>query len=334
MEGSVPRYLITGIAGFIGSSLAHALTARGEEVRGIDNLSTGNIDNLRDIRESVEFHIGDITEMEDLRPLMNGVDFVLHQAALASVPRSIEDPLSTHATNVNGTLNVLLAARDAGVKRVVFAASSSAYGDQGAQPKSETMMPNPLSPYAVQKLTGEQYMQVFWKNYGLQTVCLRYFNVFGPCQSADSPYSGVIARFIQGMLDGKTPTIFGDGKQSRDFTYIDNAVSANLLACSAPAERISGGVFNVGTAKSHTLNQTYSAIADILSFRKEPRYAEQRVGDIRHSEALIGRSRECLGYTPVAGFEEGLRKTVAWYEEREKEYAGATARDAAVRSFR
>ena len=243
------RYLITGIAGFIGSSLAHALVEQGHEVCGIDNLSTGNLDNLADIRHAISFQEMDLQDVAGIKAACEGVDYILHQGALASVPRSVKDPLTSHESNINGTLNLLIAARDAKVRRIVYAASSSAYGDQPTQPKQEDMLPRPLSPYAVQKLTCEYYIQSFYRAYGLEGVCLRYFNIFGPRQAADSPYSGVIAQFTYKMMAGETPTIFGDGLTSRDFNYIDNAVSANLLACLAPSEVATGRVFNIGTGK-------------------------------------------------------------------------------------
>src|SRR5216683_31018 len=223
------RYLITGIAGFIGSSLAHVLVDQGHEVRGIDNLSTGNLDNLADIRHAVSFQEMDLQDVQGMKAACEGVEYILHQGALASVPRSVKDPVTSHESNVNGTLNLLVAACDAGVRRIVYAASSSAYGDQPPQPKQEDMSPLPLSPYAVQKLTCEYYIQSFYRAYGLEGVCLRYFNIFGPRQAADSPYSGVIAQFIFKMMAGETPTIFGDGLTSRDFNFIDNAVSANPI---------------------------------------------------------------------------------------------------------
>lgn len=309
------RYLITGIAGFIGSSLAHALVNQGHEVLGIDNLSTGNLENLADIRHAISFQEMDLQDTVGLSAACDGVDYVSHQAAMASVPRSVKDPLLTHNSNVNGTLNLLLAARDAGVRRVVYAASSSAYGDQPTQPKHELMLPMPLSPYAVQKLTGEFYMQAFWQVYGLETVCLRYFNIFGPHQAADSPYSGVIAQFAYKMMAGETPTIFGTGEQSRDFTYVSNAVNANLLACVAPREIATGRVFNIGTGKSHTLNEVYSAIAEILGFSKAATHGPPREGDVEHSLANIERACKELSYRPAADFHEGLRETVAWYLE-------------------
>src|SRR6201994_2124554 len=243
------RYLITGIAGFIGSSLAHALVEQGHEVSGFDNLSPGNVDNLADIRHKISFQQMDLQDVASVRSACEGIDYILHQGALASVPRSVKDPLTSHESNINGTLNLLIAARDAKVRRIVYAASSSAYGDQPTQPKQEDMPPRPLSPYAVQKLTCEYYIQSFCNVYGMEGVCLRYFNIFGPRQAADSPYSGVIAQFIFKMMDGVTPTIFGDGLTSRDFTFIDNAVSANLLACVAPTDVATGRVFNIGAGK-------------------------------------------------------------------------------------
>jgi nucleoside-diphosphate-sugar epimerase len=313
------RYLITGIAGFIGSTLAHTLVEQGHEVRGIDNLSTGNLENLADIRSSVDFAQMDLQDVAGMKSACDGVDFVLHQGALASVPRSVKDPLSSHESNINGTLNLLIAARDAKVRRIVYAASSSAYGDQPTQPKQEDMSPLPLSPYAVQKLTCEYYIQSFYRAYGLEGVCLRYFNIFGPRQAADSPYSGVIAQFTFKMMAGVTPTIFGDGLTSRDFNYVDNAVSANLLACLAPSAVATGRVFNIGTGNSHTLNDVYAAIAGELGFTGKPNYGPPREGDIKHSLADITRAATELGYQPKAQFHEGLRKTVAWYvSEREK----------------
>jgi nucleoside-diphosphate-sugar epimerase len=313
------RYLVTGIAGFIGSSLAHALVEQGHEVHGVDNLSTGNLENLADIRDRISFQEIDIQDVQGMKEACQGVDVVLHQAALASVPRSVKDPLTSHESNINGTLNTLIAARDAGVRRIVYAASSSAYGDQPTQPKQEDMLPMPLSPYAVQKLTCEYYIQSFCRSYGLEGVCLRYFNIFGPRQAADSPYSGVIAQFTYKMMAGETPTIFGDGLTSRDFNFIDNAVSANLLAATAPKEVATGRVFNIGTGRSHTLNEVYATIAEHLGFTTPPNYGPPRAGDIQHSLASIDRARKELGYEPKAHFHEGLRKTVAWYlEEKEK----------------
>lgn len=307
------RFLITGIAGFIGSSLAHTLLEQGHEVSGIDNLSTGNLDNLADIRRDVHFEQVDLRDKDGVRAACTGIEFVLHQGALASVPRSVKDPLTSHDSNINGTLNLLIAARDAGVRRIVYAASSSAYGDQPTQPKHEAMLAMPLSPYAVQKLTCEYYIQSFNRSYGLEGVCLRYFNIFGPRQAADSPYSGVIAQFIYKMMAGDTPTIFGDGLTSRDFTFVDNAVQANLLACQAPSTVATGRVFNVGTGKSRTLNDVYAGIAAALDFKQPPQYGPARAGDVKHSLASIERAQTELGYAPKADFQDGLQKTVAWY---------------------
>ncbi len=307
------RYLITGIAGFIGSSIAHALVAQGHEVRGVDNLSTGRMENLAAIRDAVDFQLADIQDANAMRSACEGTDFVIHQAALASVPRSVKDPLTSHESNINGTLNVLLAARDANVKRVVYAASSSAYGDQPTQPKHEEMSPAPLSPYAVQKLTCEYYIQAFCKVYGMEGICLRYFNIFGPRQAADSPYSGVIAQFIYKMMAGETPTINGDGSVSRDFTFVANAVNANLQACVAPSSVANGRVFNVGTGHSHSLIELYATLAEILHSSSKPLFGPARTGDVQHSLASIDRARKELGYEPQADFRSGLEKTVEWY---------------------
>jgi UDP-glucose 4-epimerase len=244
------------------------------------------------------------------------MDYVLHQAAIASVPRSVADPLNSNRANVDGTLNLLVAARDAKVKRVVFAASSSAYGDTPTLPKREDMASNPISPYAVSKLAGELYMQSFWRVYGVETVCLRYFNIFGPRQDPSSPYSGVLARFITFMLRGQQPTIFGDGEQSRDFTYVDNAVSANLLACTAPASQAVGWVFNIATGHQATLNQTIALLRRITGYQGPVQHGPERTGDIKHSFADISLAQKHLGYSPSVDFETGLQRTVAWYQEQ------------------
>ncbi len=319
------RYLITGIAGFIGSSIAHALVEQGHTVSGIDNLSTGRLENLAAIRNDVDFQLADLRDLPAMQHACHGQDFVIHQAALASVPRSVKDPLTSHDSNINGTLNLLLAARDNQVQRVVYAASSSAYGDQPTQPKHEEMLPNPLSPYAVQKLTGELYIQAFCRVYGMEGVCLRYFNIFGPRQAADSPYSGVIAQFIFKMMAGEIPTINGDGSTSRDFTFVANAVQANLLACQAPASVATGRVFNVGTGHSHTLLDLYRALAEILNFPHAPTFGPSRAGDIAHSLAQISRARTELGYTPQEDFRLGLEQTVAWYLAEHEKLATVTA---------
>ena len=306
-------YLITGVAGFIGSSIARELLSRGEQVRGVDNFSTGNRENLAGILNRIEFREADITDLVAMHKACAGVDFVLHQAAIPSVPKSVLDPLASNRANVDGTVNVLVAARDAKVKRVVFAASSSAYGDTPTLPKHEGMKPDPISPYAVAKLASEQYMVSFFRCYGLETVSLRYFNIFGPRQDPSSPYSGVMAKFITQMLRGAQPTINGDGEQSRDFTYIDNAVEANLLACRAPASKTAGRVFNVATGRRVTLNETFKALQSLTSYSGAPKYAPERGGDIKHSLADVSKSESALGYKPLVSFEEGLRRTVEWY---------------------
>jgi len=306
-------YLITGIGGFIGSSLARALLSRGQQVRGVDNFSTGKRENLADILSRIDFRESDILDLEAMHQACSGVDFVLHQAAIPSVPKSVLDPLASNRANIDGTVNVLVAARDAIVKRVVYAASSSAYGDTPTLPKHEAMKPDPISPYAVAKLASEHYMISFYRCYGLETVALRYFNIFGPHQDPSSPYSGVLAKFITLMLRGEQPAIYGDGEQSRDFTYIDNAVEANLLACTAPAAKAAGQVFNVATARRVTLNETFKILQGLTSYTGQPRYEAERGGDIKHSLADISKAEAGLAYKPKVDFEEGLRRTVDWY---------------------
>jgi len=306
-------YLITGIGGFIGSSLARALLSRGEQVRGVDNFSTGKRENLADILTRVDFRESDILDLNAMHQACAGADFVLHQAAIPSVPKSVLDPLASNRANIDGTVNVLVAARDAKVKRVVYAASSSAYGDTPTLPKHEAMKPDPISPYAVAKLASEQYMISFYRCYGLETVALRYFNIFGPHQDPSSPYSGVLAKFITLMLRGEQPAIYGDGEQSRDFTFIDNAVEANLLACSAPAAKAAGQVFNVATARRVTLNETFKLLQGLTSYTGQPRYEPERGGDIKHSLADISKAEAGLAYKPKVDFEAGLRRTVDWY---------------------
>ncbi len=306
-------YLITGIGGFIGSSLARALLARGEQVRGVDNFSTGKRENIADIFDRIDFREADILDLDAMHRTCAGVDFVLHQAAIPSVPKSVLDPLASNRANIDGTVNVLVAARDAQVKRVVYAASSSAYGDTPTLPKHEAMKPDPISPYAVAKLASEHYMISFYRCYQLETVALRYFNVFGPRQDPSSPYSGVLAKFITLMLRGGQPTIFGDGEQSRDFTYIENVVEANLLACHAPANQAAGQVFNIATGRRITLNETFKALQSLTSYSGKPKYEAGRGGDIKHSLADISKAQSRLGYNPKVDFEEGLRRTVEWY---------------------
>ena len=319
-------YLITGIAGFIGSALARAVIAQGDRVRGVDNLSTGRRENIADILDRIDFREGDLLDLASMQNICRGVDYVLHQAAIPSVPRSVRDPLESNRANVDGTVHVLVAARDAKVKRVVYAASSSAYGDTPVLPKREDMIPDPISPYAVAKLTGEYYMTSFWRCYGLETVSLRYFNIFGPRQDPGSPYSGVLARFITQMLAGERPTIFGDGQQSRDFTYVDNAVQANLLACRAPAAEAAGRVFNVATATRIDLNEAFRMLAKITGYRGDPNYAPERTGDVKHSLADLSRAKRHLGYEPTVDFEEGLRRTVEWYQSQANSSAASLSR--------
>jgi nucleoside-diphosphate-sugar epimerase len=308
-------YLITGIGGFIGSSIARALLSRGEAVRGLDNFSTGKKGNLAEIAGRIEVHEADITDLDAMHRACKGVDFVLHQAAIPSVPKSVLDPLGSNRANVDGTVNVLIAARDAKAKRVVYAASSSAYGDTPTLPKREGMKPDPISPYAVAKLASEHYMVSFFRCYGLETVCLRYFNIFGPRQDPSSPYSGVLAKFITQMLKGEQPTIFGDGEQSRDFTYIDNAVNANLLACKADASKAAGEVFNVATGRRVTLNETFKALQPLTSYSGQVKYGPARGGDVKHSLADVSKAEAGLGYRPTVDFEEGLRRTIEWYRK-------------------
>jgi nucleoside-diphosphate-sugar epimerase len=309
------RCLVTGAAGFIGRSIAAALLARGELVRGIDNYLTGKPENLSGL-ESMDFLEADLTDPRACARACAGVDTIFHEAALASVPRSVEDPASTHRNCVDATLNLLLAARDAGVRRIIYAGSSSAYGNTPTLPKHEEMTPDPISPYAVAKLAGEHYMRSFARVYGLETVVLRYFNVFGPYQDPGSPYSGVLAVFCQRMLAGEQPTIYGDGQQSRDFTYIDNVVEANFLAAAAPADKVAGHVMNVATASRITLNKTFEILGELTGYRGKPGYAPPRAGDIRDSLADIRRAQELLGYQPRIHFREGLRRTVEWYRGR------------------
>src|SRR6266496_1059640 len=309
-------HLITGIAGFIGSALARAVLAQGDKVRGIDNFSTGRRENLTEILHPIDFRQADLLDHAALQDACRGVDFVFHEAALPSVPKSVLDPVASNRVNVDGTLNLLVAARDAKVKRVVYAASSSAYGDTPTLPKREEMTPNPISPYAVAKLAGEHYMISFFRCYALETVCLRYFNIFGPRQDPSSQYSGVLAKFTMQMLKGEQPTIFGDGTQSRDFNYIDNAVTANLLACKAPAAEVAGKVFNCATGKRTDLNQTFQILKLLTGYKGEVKHGPERSGDIKHSLAELSRAERHLGYKAEIGFEEGLRRTVEWYKSQ------------------
>jgi len=315
-EAQLATYLVTGAAGFIGRSIAAALLARGESVRGIDSFIAGKRANLMGL-EAMDFIEGDLTDPAVCARACEAVEIVFHEAALASVPRSVADPVSTNLHCVTATLNLLVAARAAGVRRVVYAGSSSAYGDTPTLPKHEDMLPNPISPYAVAKLAGEHYMRAFTRVYGLETVVLRYFNVFGPYQDPTSHYSGVLAIFCRRMLAGEQPTIYGDGEQSRDFTYIDNVVHANLLAAAAPAEKVSGQMMNAATGSRITLNETFRILRELTGYTGEPAYAPPRAGDIRDSLADIRLAGELLGYSPIVDFREGLRRTVEWYRQGE-----------------
>jgi UDP-glucose 4-epimerase len=306
-------YLITGIAGFIGSTLARGLLAQGNHVRGIDNLSTGRRGNLAEIRDQIDLREADLLDLKSAQEACRGVDYVFHEAAIPSVPRSVLDPLESNRANIDATANLLVAARDAKVKRVVYAASSSAYGDTPTLPKREDMFPSPISPYAVAKLTGEYYMTSFWRCYGLETVSLRYFNIFGPRQDPTSPYSGVLAKFITQMLKKEQPVIFGDGQQSRDFTYVENVVNANLLACQAPASEVAGRVFNVATGIRIDLNETFRVLKKLTGYSGEVKYEAERAGDVKHSLADLSLAKKHLRYEPKVGFEEGLQRTIEWY---------------------
>jgi len=306
-------YVVTGGGGFIGSHIVEELLRRNETVSVIDNFSTGKHENVDPFADDVEIIEADIAEARNLAQFLKGVDYVIHQAAIPSVPKSMADPVKSHHANVDGTLRLLVACREAGVKRVVYASSSSLYGDSPTLPKHEGMMPNPLSPYGAQKLFGEMYCQVFTKAYGLETVSLRYFNVFGPRQDATSQYSGVLALFIPAVLQGRRPTIYGDGLQSRDFTYVKNVAEANLLACKVSG--VAGQVFNVACGDQITVNSMLQQINKITGNDITPIYADARAGDIKHSQADITRAREHLGYQPKVGLEEGLRNTIEWYRK-------------------
>jgi len=306
-------YVITGGAGFIGSHIAERLVRDGHQVRVVDNFTTGKPANLAPVGDDVQVHEVDILNREALQPIFQGADYVFHEAALPSVQRSVEDPLTTNAVNVQGTLNVLLAARDAGVRRVIYAASSSAYGDVDVEDKVETLAPRPLSPYGVSKLTAEYYCQAFTACYGLETVSLRYFNVFGPRQDPASLYAAVIPRFITAMLSGTPPTIYGDGQQSRDFTYIDNVVHGNLLAAKAPLAV--GRVLNLALGIRVSLLDLVEKLNRTLGTDYQPVLEPPRQGDIRHSQANVDLARELLGFSPVVDFEAGLARTVDWYRQ-------------------
>jgi UDP-glucose 4-epimerase len=304
----VTRYLVTGAAGFIGSNIVEELLSRGADVRALDNLSTGRLSNLAPFIERIEIVEGDLNDGAVLTEVVQGVDFVLHQGALPSVPRSVADPLKSHESNATGTLKLLMAARDAGVQRVVYASSSSVYGDSKMLPKREDMATQPMSPYAVNKLAAEQYCRVFTRVFGLPTVSLRYFNVFGPRQDPNSQYAAVIPAFITAILRGEAPTIYGDGTQTRDFTYVQNVVQANLLACES--DRADGEALNIACGERTSLLELVAAINGLLGTDVEPVFEAGRVGDVKDSLADISKARELIGYTPVADFEEGLAATV------------------------
>ena len=303
-------YLVTGGAGFIGSHLAEELLRRGERVRIVDSFITGKRENLAHLSKA-EFIEGDLADLSVAKAAVAGMDYVLHQAAIPSVPRSVEDPITSNRANIDSTLNVLVAARDAKVKRIVYAGSSSAYGNTPTLPKQEDMPNNPLSPYALQKLVGEQYLQMFTHLYGLETVTTRYFNVFGPRQDPSSPYSGVISVFSKALLENRSPTIYGDGEQTRDFTYIENVVDGVLRACTA--RNVSGSVINVATGARISLNQLLRTLRDLIGGSVNANYGPLRSGDVKDSQADISRARKLLGYEPLVSFEEGLRRTVEWY---------------------
>ena len=304
------KYLVTGGAGFIGSHLSEEIVRRGHSVRVADSLITGKRSNLDHI-QGVEFLEGDLADEAFARQAVQGMDYVLHQAAIPSVPRSVKDPITSNRANVDATLNVLVASRDAGVKRLVFAASSSAYGNTETLPKHEEMPTSPLSPYALQKVVGEQYLQMFTRLYGLETVSIRYFNVFGPRQDPTSPYSGVISVFATALIENRSPNIYGNGEQTRDFTYVANVVDGVLRACDAKGA--SGEIINVATGGRISLNQLFNAMKKLVGASVDPTYVETRAGDVRDSQADISKAQRILGYSPIVSFEDGLRQTVEWY---------------------
>lgn len=308
-------FLVTGGAGFIGSNIVEQLLAHGESVRVLDNFSTGRKENIAAFVDRIELVEGDLRDLKTVRRAVEGVDYILHQAALPSVPRSILDPISFNEVNVSGTVNLLTAAKDSDVKRVVYASSSSVYGDTPTLPKVEMMKPDPRSPYAATKLAGEYYCQVFHLVYGLEVVTLRYFNIFGPRQDPTSQYAAVIPLFIQAMLKGKSPAIFGDGLQSRDFTFVANVVHANLQAAEAP--KAAGGIFNIACGERYTLHELVKTINLILGTKIEPLYTESRAGDVKHSLADISQAEQVFDYKPMVKFEEGLRRTIQWYRKEE-----------------
>lgn len=307
------HYLVTGGGGFVGSNIVQALLERGERVRVLDNFATGRQQNLADLANEIELIEGDIRDPQVTARAVAGVDYVLHQAALGSVPRSVQDPITSNEVNVNGTLNMLWAAKQAGVKRFVTASSSSVYGNTPQLPKEEAMSPNPISPYAVSKLACERYTMSFHAVYGLPTVALRYFNVFGPKQDPLSQYAAVIPRFITAVKKGEAPVVYGDGEQSRDFTFIENVVQANLLACTAPAAP--GQFMNIACGDRYSLNTLLQLLAEIIGKDVRPIYQAERSGDVKHSLASIERAKKVLGFSPAVNFRDGLKRTVAWFLE-------------------
>ena len=308
------RYLVTGGAGFIGSNIVKELVSRGEKVTVIDDLSTGNIANITPYLDQIEFVEGSITNLDLLKKLLKDVDYVLHQAAIPSVARSVEDPIRSNEANVTGTLTLLTAVRDAKIKSFVYASSSSVYGNTEQLPKNEDMNPQPLSPYAVSKLTGEYYVRVFASLYNINAISLRYFNVFGPHQNPQSQYAAVIPKFITGMLRGERPVIYGDGEQSRDFTFIDNVVHANILAATK-LQNGAGRIMNIACGARYTLNTLVEYLNEILNTELSPEHTESAPGDVKHSQADISRAREYVGYTPQVSLKDGLEKTALWYKE-------------------
>jgi UDP-glucose 4-epimerase len=307
----IVKFLVTGGAGFIGSNIVKALIHRGETVTVLDNLSTGKLENIKDFLPRTEFIQGDIRDRETVKTAVKGIDVVLHQAALPSVPRSVKDPVSSNDVNIGGTLNLLEEARSNHVRRFVFASSSSVYGDSGEGRKKEDLPADPLSPYALTKFAGERYCRIFWRLHGLQTVCLRYFNVFGPNQDPSSDYAAVIPAFIRRMKSGEPPVIYGDGNQTRDFTYVENVVHANMLA--SQVNGIAGEVFNIGCGNGVSVNELAETLCGIMGFQGKAVHADPRPGDVLHSQADIGKARKVLGYTVRAGFRKGLEKTVDYF---------------------
>ena len=309
----MPTFLVTGGAGFIGSNIVKYLLSEGEKVKVLDNFSTGKKENIKDVQDQIDLIVGDIRDLEIVNESVCGVDYILHQAALPSVPRSIIDPISTTSVNVDGLLNLLIASKESKVKKFVMASSSSVYGNNPIFPKSENMLKNPLSPYALTKLTGEQYCKIFSDIFKVKTICLRYFNVFGPRQDPKSQYSAVIPKFINSILNGESPIIFGDGEQTRDFTFIENVVHANILA--AKSDISDGRSINIACGQRISVNELVKQLEIILSKKVNPIYKNIRKGDVKHSLADIGLARECLGFDPKITFDEGLKKTVKWFTE-------------------